>query len=134
MLCSYTGVAYYRRFTGENCIAEFATQYQSYIAKRKFCIANCDAIPHNSCLAVLSPWFIYVQLARLQYCHYGSYNLISTDGKAAVLSPWFIYVQMARLQYCHYGSYKYRWQGCSTVTMVHIRTDGKAAVLSLWFI
>ena len=50
MLCSCTGVAYYRRFTGEGCIAEFATQYQSYIANRKFCIANCDAIPLNSCL------------------------------------------------------------------------------------
>ena len=40
---------YYRRFTGENCIAEFATQYQSYIANRKFCVANCDAIPVISC-------------------------------------------------------------------------------------
>ena len=52
MLCSCTGVAYYRRFTGESCIAEFATQYQSYMANRKFCIANCDAIPLNSCLDV----------------------------------------------------------------------------------
>ncbi len=53
MLCSCTGVAYYRRFTGESCIAEFATQYQSYIANRKFCIANCDAIQLNSCLGVV---------------------------------------------------------------------------------
>ena len=46
-------VAYYRRFTGESCIAEFTTEYQSYIANPKFCIANCDAIPLNSCLGKL---------------------------------------------------------------------------------
>ena len=44
---------YYRRFTGENCIAEFATQYQSYIANRKFCVANCDAIPVILCPAMV---------------------------------------------------------------------------------